>query len=112
MTVAFNPSINPSMPLVESVSHRVNKTPFGDGYVQRAADGLNSEVEAVELVWDHANLVERDELLAFLKARGGVEPFTCTFLTSTASFVCEGYSSSKNTANSYTVRAELEQVFE
>ncbi len=51
---------------------------FGDGYAQRAEDGLNSVARVFAVSWSRLKVADADIVEAFLAARGGVEPFLWT----------------------------------
>lgn len=53
----------------------VVRTQFGDGYSQRAADGINSLRETWKLSWANLTNTEEQTINAFLTARKGVEAF-------------------------------------
>ena len=61
----------------KTVSPRVRKSPFGDGYTQRAGDGLNTQRQ----VWDVefiADATTIDAIETFLETTGGVDNFDWT----------------------------------
>lgn len=51
---------------------------FGDGYAQRAPDGINSKRMVVSLRFDSVRDGRAAEVVEFLKARGATEPFLFT----------------------------------
>jgi phage-related protein len=61
----------PSYSTSKSTKPRVLKAGFGDGYAQRASDGLNSLGKSWRAVWQVLSVSEADTLEAFLEARGG-----------------------------------------
>lgn len=73
----FTPSVAP-----ETTSNkpkvRVLQADFGDGYSQRAADGINSIGNVVALSWPVLSLTMSDMIEDFLRARKGVEAFLWT----------------------------------
>ena len=73
---------------------RVRKVAFGDGYEQRGADGINSDLARFPgLSFSGRSTAESDAIWAFLKARGGSESFDWTPPSGTAGkFVCPKYS--------------------
>jgi phage-related protein len=56
----------------------VLETKFGDGYRQRAADGINNVEQSWSLTWEHLTETEKETIEAFLLARGGWESFDWT----------------------------------
>lgn len=56
---------------------RVRTAPFGDGYEQRLADGINNAPRSWSLVFNRPT-AEADVILAFFEARNGAEAFDWT----------------------------------
>lgn len=54
---------------------RVAATPFGDGYTQRAADGINTQLRQLDLVFRNVSLEEGNAMEAFLEEHDGRIPF-------------------------------------
>lgn len=54
---------------------RIRAAQFGDGYKQRAQDGLNSDLRKRDLVFSVRPLAESQAILAFLEAQGAVTAF-------------------------------------
>lgn len=54
---------------------RVAKTPFGDGYTQRAADGINTLLQQWDLVFRNVSPEEGDAMCDFLQEHDGRIPF-------------------------------------
>ncbi|MEY1590702.1 phage tail protein [Burkholderia sp. Bmkn7] len=90
---------------------RVRKASFGDGYTQRAADGLNNRVPSYSLRF--VGKAEKiSAILAFLDAHAGVVSFFWTPpLRSQARFVCEKYTEPVRSGRVYTITAQFEQTF-
>lgn len=57
---------------------RVIRNEFGEGYSQRAADGMNNINKSVPLTWPALPIADADTLLAFFEAKGGHESFYWT----------------------------------
>lgn len=55
---------------------RVLKAPFGNGYSQRGADGVNSNPITFQAVFTNLEPGEGNLLEAFLNERAGYKPFT------------------------------------
>lgn len=62
----------------KDIEPRVKKTPFGDGYVQRVGDGINTTPRQWNLQFSNLSQSMADAIEAFLIARNGVESFTWT----------------------------------
>ncbi|QVN14810.1 phage tail protein [Burkholderia sp. LAS2] len=90
---------------------RVRKAGFGDGYTQRAADGLNNRVPSYNLRF--VGKAEKiSAILAFLDAHAGAVSFLWTPpLRPQGRFVCEKYTEPAKNGNVYTITAQFEQTF-
>lgn len=74
------------LPLPEKLSadigkrttHNVLSVQFGDGYSQRAPNGINAKVDSWEISWIWLDDSERDTVLAALDAVGGHDYLTWT----------------------------------
>ena len=62
----------------KSTSFRTLKAQFGDGYSQRAADGLNSKVDTWSITWEHLSSSDKDTVIAVLDTVGGWDYLTWT----------------------------------
>lgn len=76
--VTFSPPQNPSYGLSTDTQARIIEAKFGDGYSQRAGDGLNSVDEVVNVVWNQLTEVDAQTIVDFFKARAGFESFDWT----------------------------------
>ncbi|MGU7780534.1 phage tail protein [Burkholderia sp. PU8-34] len=90
---------------------RVRKAEFGDGYTQRAADGLNNRQSTYNLRFvGKADKIAA--ILAFLDAHAGAVSFYWTPLfRPKGRFVCEKYSEPTKDGAVYTITAQFEQTF-
>lgn len=95
---------------------RVTATRFGDGYEQRSADGLNNLAQVWDLNFEQVDPAVADDILAFLRARGGVEAFDWTprWATDPIRVKCPKWTRSPEGLGDGTSRitATFEQVFE
>ena len=72
----FAPSVDPSQSgSSKSTSANVNTAQFGDGYSQRARNGLNSIVRTLSLSWEYLTFDQAQELDAFFESHGGDQAF-------------------------------------
>lgn len=63
-----------ALPLTNLITQTAGKTAkfvtitaqFGDGYMQRAGDGINKKQEAWSITYDNLNQVDRDALWVFI----------------------------------------------
>ena len=103
----------PSFEATEASKPRARKFQAGDGYEQRVRFGLNTNPKEWSLVFSNRTDTERDGILAFLDARGGVESFDWTPPRGTAGkYVCEEWQVTLSNCNNNQIRATFRQVFE
>lgn len=103
----------PSFEATESSQPRVRKFQAGDGYEQRIRFGLRTDPKEWSLTFANRTDSERDAILAFLEARGGVENFDWTPPRGTAGkYVCEEWQATLSNCNNNQIRATFRQVFE
>lgn len=89
----------------------VHVAKFGDGYESRVASGLNNQPMTWSLTFDRAS-DESGAILAFIRARGGVESFTWTTpLNETGTYVCREWDSQRRVGG-LMVTCKFDQVFE
>jgi len=108
-TFTYTPSFTADLeeqPIVRSVR-------FGDGYEQRLAYGLNTQPKKWSLTFLNRTDTERDNILGFLRARGGVESFDWTDPAGYAGkWVCKAWNNSLVNCNFNNITATFEEVFE
>jgi phage-related protein len=103
----------PSFEATESSQPRVRKTQFGDGYEQRIRFGLHTNPKEWDLTFSERTDVERDEITAFLDARGGAESFDWIPPRGSAGkYICEEWQVTLTACNFNTIRAKFKEVFE
>lgn len=86
---------------------------FGDGYVQRAKDGINNVKQVWDLRFTLRPKTEIDAIETFLRTHAGVTSFTWdTPKGETVRFICKMYSTSYNHDYDCSASATFEQVFE
>ena len=104
---------SPSFEATEASKPRVRKFSAGDGYEQRIRFGLNTDPKEWELQFNERSDIERDQITAFLDARGGVESFDWTTPRGIAGkFVCDEWQVTLRACNFNNIRARFRQVFE
>jgi phage-related protein len=92
---------------------KIQRVQFGDGYEKRLAYGINTQPKTWALRFDNRTNTERDAILTFLRARGGVESFDWTDPNGTAGkFICEGWNTTQTAFNFNGITATFRQVFE
>lgn len=96
----------------ESTSPRVLVAQFGDGYKQRAADGLNNQLRTWSWSFNNRSLTDASDIIDFLKAKGGVTEFTHDLPGSgeTVTVICSSWSKRWAGFDTYNVSAKFEEV--
>ncbi|VVD64012.1 phage tail protein [Pandoraea pneumonica] len=89
----------------------VLKAKFGDGYEQRANNGLNNRASSYQLTFVGTES-KISAILAFLDAHAGSKSFFWKPpLREQALFVCEKYSGPVKDGDIYTISATFDQTF-
>lgn len=103
----------PSFEATESSQPRVRKFQAGDGYEQRVRFGLNTDPKEWSLTFANRTDTERENIVGFLEARGGVESFDWTPPRGGAGkFVCEEWQVTLSNCNNNQIQAKFREVFE
>lgn len=92
------------------ISLRKRGTPFGDGYAQSAADGLN-HVVATWSVQFAGSSAEITALTHFLDQHVGLSFFYKPMLRAMGLYQCDGYDIGFQGGDVYTVRATFIEYF-
>jgi phage-related protein len=114
VAATFTPPVQPDWGLTRSYKPRVLKAEFGDGYAQRAADGINNNPVTLAARWTHLSESEKDAVVNFFVARKGFEAFNYTYEDEGTSktYVCEEWSYAHVDADGYVVDATFREVFD
>jgi len=109
----FSPPVSPTS-LPKSVKARVLETKFGDGYSQRAADGLNSIEEERPLAWENIDDADADYIETFLIAHGGYISFLWMPPKEgiAKAYVCKSWSRTPKSGEMSSMSATFTQSFE
>lgn len=93
---------------------RVRKVVFGDGYEQRAADGLNANPDKWNLSWDELTDIDVGLLLDFFDGLAAVTPFTwqSPYASAAQYYICENWDAIPVSDNNHRLSASIYQVFE
>lgn len=93
---------------------RILMADFGDGYSQRAADGINNDPETRELSWTNLTKAEKDVIDSFFKARGGWQSFFYDHKggLNPLVYVCTTWKVVDVDYDVYTVSATFQQVYD
>ena len=93
----------------------VNYHQFGDGYMQRVADGINHQRLVFDLVFQDCNDAEIKSLLAFFEYKGGVGKFVYTMpkpYDTEKIFVCKNWRHQFTQYKRHNLTAQLVEVFD
>lgn len=108
------PSISPEYGTEMKMKARVLEMKFGDGYSQRAADGINPQETTFPLVFNNLSSSDANTILTFLEARGGYDAFSWTPPRTTTSlkWICREWSWKPEAGDLVTISATFERVFD
>ncbi|MBR7996712.1 phage tail protein [Burkholderia cenocepacia] len=90
----------------------VRAAKFGDGYEQRAADGLNNVASAFSVQFN-GSADKISAILAFLRAAGGADAFWWTppLWDSPGAFYSPSWTEPTKDGDVYTMTAQFQQTF-
>jgi phage-related protein len=94
---------------------RVRRVVFGDGYEERAPDGLNPIAQSWELSFDRVSAIDGDAIVAFFRLHQAVQAFIWWPPRAAAAIrvVCTQWSRTLTPVPGETdIRARFQQVFE
>ena len=109
-TFTWIPSYNAKV----SLSPRVLKAQFGDGYAQRVPDGINTNPQSWTLTFLNQPSATADAIDSFLATQNGVTWFWWTppRASSAIKVVCAKWDKEETDRGSTTVTATFDQVFD
>lgn len=89
----FSPASAPDVGLNASTKHRILESNFGDGYKQRAGDGINTKEKKYNLTWNNMKNDDVNAIITFLDAQAGYIAFNYTLpgTVSAQKFICKEY---------------------
>ena len=110
----FSPTYKPDVGLAIKIKQRILEANFGDGYTQRAKDGINGRAYKVPLTWTNLQLSEANDLIDFFDAQGGFLAFNYTLPNEATpdKFICKEYGKTYEKGNTYVVQALFEKVYD
>lgn len=114
MTV-FDPSPCPDFNRVKRVTMRSIDVQFGDGYSQRAADGLNGVARTFQLTWSKLTAAQAQTIEDFFLAAEGYIAFDWAGSRDavTRKYIVRNYQRNELAVPGFdTMTATLEQVFD
>ena len=111
---SFLPPLPPSLGTEIAPKLKLLQAEFGDGYRQRAQDGLNARALTYALSWDMAAASEAAEIIRFFEDCGGVKAFVYTPPGETRQrrFVCQKWARKRIHHSFHSVTAEFTEVFD
>lgn len=120
-TTTSSTRVTPDKTMSRAGTPKVFLATFGDGYEQRAPDGLNNVKEEYSLTFNNRNKEEIDAIVATFELRKGVTAFDLTIPATNADgtaaersvrVVCHSYSHSYDSDNFYSCTATFRRVYE
>jgi phage-related protein len=103
----------PSYSAQGETTARVVTVKFGDGYQQRAGDGINTLPRTWSVQFKNFDRAVADQIDAFLRARGGIEAFVWQPpLGTTSKWLCGKWQLSSEGPYLASISATFEEVFE
>ena len=125
MTIGFiytgSTYATPDKQLSKASNPRVLTAKFGDGYEQRAVDGINNLNETYTLTFKTRPKADIDDIVAFLDSKQNVTKFTLTLPDTNnttrsgerdVKVVSETYTTNYEYDDFYTLNLTLRRVFE
>jgi len=110
----FSPTNQPDWGLDRAYKPRTLQAEFGDGYAQRAGDGINANPVEFSAVWTNATEAEKTYIDDFFKARGGYQSFYFTDEDegSASSYNCKEWAVRHTDSDGYVITAKFREVFD
>jgi phage-related protein len=107
-TIGFNPD----KALKQDMKPRILKAQFGDGYMQRARDGINTVTESWSLSWKNRKEAEGKKLVDFFESTGGIHAITWTppYATVAIKVIVENWNVSYPQIGILTIQAKFTRV--
>lgn len=104
----------PSFGVSLDKEYRTLSAPFGDGYSQRTGDGLNTQIEKWNMLWDVILEAEKDILTDFFDSLEGFEffDFTAPGDSLEKKWIVTGYKDTPINATYFRVTAVFERVYD
>lgn len=113
-TPTFNPDIGPSWPYRDARTPRVLMSEYGDGYIERAGDGINTQYRNLSLTWENIYTEEMPSIFGFLEARKGYEKFFWVPVSEEEErrFICPEFDKEAVDVGVWNVTATFKEVFD
>lgn len=93
---------------------KVRRAEFGDGYIQRSPNGINSIRDKFTVMAKNVTPAQALEIIAFMKARKGCESFywTPTDEVTPRKFICSKWDRDFADHEARTMKLTFEEVFD
>lgn len=94
--------------------YRILEVQYGNGYSQRALDGLNASMSSWNVSWENIPFAQFQALVAAFDAAYGIDYFTWQAPgdATTKKWIVQKWSRAAASGNYYSVSATLKQVFD
>ncbi|RXF69234.1 phage tail protein [Hansschlegelia zhihuaiae] len=111
--LTFIPPVAPSARLPVEPKINLRKAEFGDGYTQASPAGLNHIRDVAELKFEMMTSLQAAGVIAFLRERGGYQPFLYTLPddASPKRWTCAKWKHVRDETGRNTITATFEQDF-
>lgn len=111
-TPTFSPPIKPIIGGAKKSMYAVRQATFGDGHVQRAADGINNIRYTYDLTWI-GSVANIDTIASFLDARAGWQAFFYTVSGDISrKFIARAYNRIYSHGKADTLSVTFEEVMD
>ncbi len=92
---------------------RVLVAQYGDGYLQRIGDGINTSPAVWDLKFSARSTTTAAAIMAFLDSAAGVQSFDWTDPNgASGKYICRKYGGTRTSPLLHTVTATFDQVFD
>lgn len=110
----FPNPVEPSLATGKKVDTRILIADFGDGYSQRASDGINTLKDTWSVEWNCLDSTSYNEINSFLEARAGWESFEWTPPGESVEkkFICKQWGVSHPGNSKYVISATFNEVYD
>lgn len=112
--LTFTPPVAPSTGMSNRPKLNILKAEFGDGYTQRAANGINNVRKVYNLSWDALLPEQASYIMTFILELNGYLPFYYTLPDEVTpiKFTCENVTDEHISTGLHKVTATFEQTFD
>lgn len=114
MAFNYNTTIgfNPDKALKQDMKPRILKAQFGDGYMQRARDGINTITESWSLTWKNRSVTDGQKLIDLFEDTDGIHTIIWTppYASDSIKVIVESWNVSYPQMNVLTIQAKFTRV--